>query len=180
MAITLALTLGVLSSVAGSIVWVVTLRRVVKPHIEISPVVAREPGSAGQDPTYRIKLINRSRRAIVEIRVQLDLITRIRQKGGPVLQRTPIEIDPPPPMMIQGLRKSDEDHKNAYRIRFKSAVREKLAESGDAYLRVRIYARDEVSGIGKVFERSYHDPGSEVVEGNFAKGQTFDVVTVMR
>ncbi|HEX9363049.1 MAG TPA: hypothetical protein VGA47_04630 [Candidatus Dormibacteraeota bacterium] len=39
-----------------------------------------------------------------------------------------------------------------------------------------MYARDEVSGIGNVVEKEYHEPSTYLLVGKYAKGQTFEVV----
>lgn len=59
----------------------------------------------------------------------------------------------------------------------KSDLRSLLRGENHRYVRFRLFARDEISGIGRLFESRYHDPVSEIGRGHFSKGQRFEIVT---
>ncbi|WP_086844138.1 hypothetical protein [Amycolatopsis kentuckyensis] len=63
----------------------------------------------------------------------------------------------------------------AYRLRIDSNVRELWSAGPDSFMRLQIFARHEVTGMGKMFERRYHHPGSEIVTGSFVHGQDMTV-----
>ncbi|MDQ7805341.1 hypothetical protein Q5425_16460 [Amycolatopsis sp. A133] len=41
--------------------------------------------------------------------------------------------------------------------------------------KLQIFARHEVTGMGKMFEQRYHHPGSEIVTGSFVHGHDMSV-----
>lgn len=167
--------LGVFSSLVSSLVWLLALR-FVKPKIDISPYVVEGPSTAGNksSPSYRIKIINRSRRSAVGLQFELAAITPRRTKGGSVRGRRMIPIAGPPPLILPG-RRADSDGNN-YRMHVSSDLRHVLEGDSSAYLRLRIFAQDELSGVGRVFEQSYYDPKADIVQGRYAKGQSFEVI----
>jgi hypothetical protein len=179
--VVVSIVTGVLSSLVASGVWLFGLRKI-RPRIDVSPVIAQDFAQVPDaTPTSAIKIINRARRAAVEVQFELALINSARTKGGPVFVREPLVIDNPPPMVLPRSprnrdSKAHEESYNAFRLRTKCNARLLLEEHPNSYLRLRVFARDELSGIGRVFEASYHEPESDVEIGKFARGQTFEVV----
>lgn len=170
----LAIVVGVLSSVVASFVWLFALRRV-RPHIDISPVIVEDPPSEGSPRCFRIKIINRSRRALVDLAFELAVMRPTRTRGGVVQMRKVVRVAGPPPLIIPGRRNDGGDH-NVYRIRVNADIRGVLEQDEHRFIRLRVFGRDELSGIGRVAEREYHEPGAEITVGKYAKGQAFDVV----
>lgn len=162
---------GVLSSLAASLVWLMSLR-LVRPVIELSPYIVE---SVREEPTFQIKIINRARRSAVSLFFELAVIRPKRTKGGIVKSRRMVPIAGPPPLILPGRTAADDD--NCYRLLIKQPLRDLLEHGADSHLRLRVYAQHEVSGVGRVFERVYHDPQTELLRGRFSKGQSFEVVT---
>lgn len=127
---------------------------------------------------YTIKLINRSRRAAVSVHVELMIAESERTRSGLIMNRTYLSLSEPDPLVIRSRRKKDETHSwnpSAYRIRTTEDLHS-LTNSENKYVRVRVHADHEVSGVGEVFEHYYHHPESELVPGRFARSDTFEVV----
>jgi hypothetical protein len=171
----LSIILGIVSSLAASMVWILMVR-LIRPRIAISPLITESPTAEDDEKIFRIKIINRSRRAAVDLRFELSLLVPINAKGGIVLRNNIIPPISNAPMLLAPLRGSDPDDLNAYRIRFSEDLRNLLAATVGGALRIRIYARHEVSGVGRVFERKYYDASSEIIVGQFEKGNTFNIV----
>ena len=169
-----AIVLGVVSSVMASVVWIIALSRIT-PKLVISTEIAEDPRAEGSAPVYRIKVVNRSRRAAMDLRFQLDLMTPIRAKGGNVNRRTQL-VCGNAPLMFPRFRRSDKEHDNAYRLRVVSDIRKLLAENPNSSIRLQIFARHEVSGMGKVFQQRYFHPASEIILGSFVRGQALTLV----
>lgn len=91
--------------------------------------------------------------------------------------RRPVEILGPPPLLLAGYRRGDNEAHNAYRVSISHELRQWLTHYPNSSLRLRVAARDSVTGVGRVFEHTYFDPASELCRGRFAKGQTFEIVT---
>jgi hypothetical protein len=171
-----AISTGVLSSVAASIVWLWGLRRM-RPRIEISPVMTEEPSSRSpHNVSYSIKLINRSRRAAVDLEFELTIIRPQRTRGGAVNTRRDVAVSGSAPMLLPPATRGDLEAHNAYRLRTNFPIRWALETYPDSHVRLRVLAKDEVSGTGRVFEAKYHEPSTDMKVGKFARGETFDVV----
>ncbi len=177
MTTTVAVLTGVVASLVASLFWLAATRRV-RPKIEISPVVAELPQTSDPDrkARYQIKIINRSRRVATDLIFELVLLRPSREKGGEVKVRRPVEVLGPPPLLLAGYHRGDKDAHNAYRVSIRHDLRQWLTHYPNSSLRLRIAARDSVTGVGKVFEQTWFDPASELRRGRFAKGQTFEIV----
>ena len=171
------LFVGVVAGVVASVVWLFGTRRV-RPRVEIAPVIAQLPDEArhGRSAAYQIKVINRARRGAVDLCFELVLLRPARTKGGTVQVRRTIPLLGSTPLVLPGTRgKGDQDH-NAYRLSTAVDLRQLLDEFPDACLRLRVMARDEVTGTGRLAERSYHEPRSDLQVGRYARGQAFEIV----
>lgn len=77
---------------------------------------------------------------------------------------------------LQGPVRDRGRDEGTYRLRVDTDLRRLLEEDDLRFIRIRVFGRDAVSGIGAVAEQQYHDPGAEVMRGKFVKGPTFDIV----
>lgn len=126
---------------------------------------------------YTVKLVNSSRNAAVDVRVELVAVQAQSTQGGQVMNRTYLDLAEPNPLLIQGRKrnKSSPWNLSAYRIRTSAPLHE-LFGRGDEHIRVRVHAKHEISGIGRTFERYYHHPESELTSGRFTRGNSIEVV----
>jgi hypothetical protein len=164
-----AIAVGILSSVVASALWILILSRLT-PKMIISPEIAEDPATQ----VFRIKVVNLSRRAAVDLRVEAHLVTSIGVRGGRVNRRMNLVCGNPPLVLPRRTRTSKE-YDNAYRLRIDSNVRELWSASPDSFVRLQIFARHEVTGMGKMFEQRYHHPGAEIVTGSFVHGHDMSV-----
>lgn len=111
MTIVWAIVIGALSSVVASAVWLAVLRGL-RPNLEISPVIVQDPTPPS---CFRVKIINRSRRAVVDISFELAVLRPDGTRGGTVTMRKTLRLAGPPPLIIPGRRRASDD--NMYRIR---------------------------------------------------------------
>lgn len=165
---------GIITGIASSLLWLWLLRRI-RPRIGISPQVS-EPAPNGTVPgqVFYIKIVNLTRRAAVDLKIELATV-RIKQiKHGAIGVKSVIAIDNVLPLLLPGKR-SDKNFGNAYRLRIGRDLRAEIESSPSTYLRLRIHARDEVSGMGRVFEQSYCDSASDIVRGSFSRGETYEI-----
>lgn len=165
-----AIVLGVVSGFIASAVWLVTLRGL-RPWIEISPVIVEDSTAPG---CFRIKIVNRSRRAVVDMAFELVIMRPERTKGGTVNMRRIVRVAGPPPLILAGRKRGRDE--NTYRIRVDANLRGILEQDDRRFVRLRVFGRDVVSGLGRVAERQYHEPTAEIIAGKYVKGPTFDVI----
>ncbi|GGK42158.1 hypothetical protein GCM10010124_38690 [Pilimelia terevasa] len=161
--------LGVASGLLTSVIWLVALRRV-RPRLELSPHLVRDPAAK----VTRIKVVNRSRRAVVEVSYEMAVICQQRTRGGMANMRRVVTSRNPPPLYIPGRRRGSDN--NTLRIMFPDDLSTRLENDDGIYIRFRIYGKDEVSGLGRAFQSTYHEPRADFRNGKWAVGQTFEVV----
>lgn len=166
--------LGILSSIFASALWILALNRL-RPKLVISQHIAQDPEMTPESPIFRIKVVNQSRHAAMDLRFQVDLMTPLRVKGGHVNRRFPLRCGNPP-LMFPRYDRSNPEHDNAYRLRINSDIRQLLKENPNSSIRLQIFARHELSGMGKVFEQRYYHPSSEIIIGSFVRGQDLALV----
>lgn len=171
MSLALGGLIGVVSSVVASTIWLVTIRAV-RPRVDISSVIAEE--GEGEDRKWRIKIINRARRAALDIEFELVAVRPASAMNGAVNFTRSCRVGRAP-IILPGVSQRRRDDDNCYRLRIHDNPREMLAGDDGRFLRLRLFARDEVSGIGRVFESRYTYEATQVVRGRFARGQVFDV-----
>ncbi len=163
----ISLLIGVAGSLVASAVWMWALR-FYRPKIAISEKIAWDGCN------LRVKVVNRSRRAMYDLRVEAAMMTPKRAPGGVLVnRRTPIRLVIPEPLMIPAFDKNDDQDNNAHRFALIASPSD--ITSPEAYLRIRVFARDELTGLGRVVVGQYY--GVDILSGEFMKGQRFDVVS---
>jgi hypothetical protein len=170
---------GVGSSIVASIVFLIFLARV-RPRLEISSVIAKEPSKT--DPTvtvYRIKIVNRSRRPSVDLCVQVFTERRAKAPGGgdvivlrPLHPQIQSNMLPGRPMRLR----NDRDARYARRILLKEDIESRWSDDTDDSVLVRVFARDSLSNFGRQFERRFEYKTSALVEGRFEHGMSTKII----
>ena len=77
----LAVIIGVLSSFVASLIFLLFLTRI-RPNILISDKIAKNDGSITSGDYYRIKVINKTPRSIINVKAELKLVSLIAIPGG--------------------------------------------------------------------------------------------------
>ncbi|MGK7900924.1 MAG: hypothetical protein AB4352_05820 [Hormoscilla sp.] len=146
-----------------------------KPNVEISPEISKDQEGDGR-VLYRIKVINRTKADIVNIRAQLHLLKRggqdVQVKGGLVVKNQKLELKQSDPLFIE--KYSAKDPKANYAYRF--ITYEELSEKWDRdtqRLRFRIICTHAFTGVTKFFEKEYDY--YNIKNGNFCKGDSFEI-----
>ena len=161
-----ALGEGVVGGVVTSLIWFAIARRF-RPRISVSPKLAWDGKHTW------VKLINKSPRAVVDLQVAIDVVTPRSAKGGIWFQTHAVKIVGTIPVFIPPDRKKGDDD-NAYRFMLDLDPNDLFTSDSVSALRFRLFARDEVSGVGKLIEQEFSHR-SEVVSGEFEKGESFDI-----
>ncbi len=151
----LAIIIGVLSSLLASIILLLALRRL-RPNVEISPQIAKRTGTTGTSE-YRIKVINRTTRAIVNVRLELELCMQTGTHGGMILKQTALPLRRHDLMEIPKYDAKDEKAEFAviFLVDQGVDVEGQWAQHESAFVRFTLFAHDSFSGFGKVFHHDY-------------------------
>ncbi len=167
-----ALAIGVVSGLTASFLWLIIFR-IIRPRLDLSARITEDRNEAGK--FYQIKIINRSRRPTYEIKIELCEIRPRRTRGGIIDCKFPIPVQNAP-FMLSGHTNRNKEYANCYRLTINDL--RSYVNSGDSdYIRLRVLARDSLSGIGRVFEQRYYDE-DDIVAGRFAMGESFEIVRV--
>jgi hypothetical protein len=156
------LTVGAVGSLIASLIWM-RLLRTTPPVIGVSSVLAWNGRS------LRFKLVNQTKRLAWDVRVEAVVLTPSGESGAH-RGRTVIEPIQPPPILLPGLVKSSTTYENAVRIALRA---EPSSLSKGQVIRVRVFARDGLSGVGDYFSAEYN--AGSIVLGEFEFGDSMEV-----
>jgi hypothetical protein len=172
-----ALLVGVLASVA----FLALLSRM-RPRIDVSPWIAKAAPRVDKGINvfpYRIKIRNRTRASVVDIRAQLQLITRMDGSGGVLFRRVALprhkrNVDHAI-FSIGRYDKNDPEQSFLYRytFEFEKPLEEILEGSPNSFLRFRLFGRHSVSGFGELVEKRFRVVS--LVAGEFVLGDSLEV-----
>jgi hypothetical protein len=171
--------IGVLSSLVASVVFLLGISRIT-PKIAISPHLCEQTDGDGQVSHY-IKLVNRSRRPVANIKLLMTFATSKNvpggtDTGGPIHVHERIELRTYEILGIPGLDKKDLEHRNAVRLRILTNLDEAWKNENVVHIRFQVYATDSFTGFGKVFEQKYYGKQATLKRGTFQRGDSFEVV----
>ncbi|WP_156786032.1 hypothetical protein [Archaeoglobus veneficus] len=169
----LSIIIGVISSVIASLLFLLFLTRV-RPEIEISNQIAKGKSLTTGDTIYRIKVINKTRRPIINIKAQLHLVTPITVPGGILLKSKEIPLRRSEIMYLEKFDPNDENAEYAFRFVTYENIEEIWKDDKRSFLRFRICATDSISGFTKVFIKEYHTK-SLIREGEFEFGNSMEI-----
>jgi hypothetical protein len=145
-----------------------------RPKIDISQHIAYRLDKNGQ-PVYRIKVINRTKHPIVDIKAQLHVFRSRQTATGEIWVSTSINFKQSDPIMIDKHDKIDKDANYAYRFVTYENIDNIWNDENIQFLRFRIYAKHSISGFGKFVSKDYRLKRNTIKEGEFSKGDTFEI-----
>jgi hypothetical protein len=180
MSFIIPLVTGVLSGFIASLIFIIFFSRI-RPNIKISDKICYSfgpilfPDELEGKPIYEIKAINRSRRAAINLRAELQIVAQRFTKGGPVQYWKDIALVRPNPMHIEKYNKKDTEGLYAFRFRTFENLDPLWSDDDTAFLRFRLVATDSLSGFSKVFVRNYYTKKDYLVEGRFASSDSFEI-----
>ncbi len=158
--------------------------QVLKPDIQISEHIACQPCNAPNEDgaEYRIKILNRSRRAAVDVRISafLDKPRKIPgpsgTKGGAMHMMEPLPLRSETVNVVPGRRRKDPDTRHAFRTRFIGDLEEEWGDDQTYSIVVRIFAKDGWSGTVRQFQQVY-PLKTDIVDGVFEYGDSLIVAS---
>jgi hypothetical protein len=147
----LSIIIGIMSSLAASLLFLLFLSRL-KPRIVISSQIAKEKISENKI-VYKIKVINKGVRSIINIKARLHLMILKVVSGGVMVRSIEIPLIRTDPLEIPGFDPKDVQASYAFRFRTYEDLDAIWNDDSTSYLRFRILAMDSLSGFGKVFKQ---------------------------
>ena len=142
--------------------------------MSISKTVAEGRSSKG-DAIYRIKIINRTRRPIINIKAQLHLMTPSVVPDGIIVKSKEIQLKRSNPMELSRFDRKDKEARYAFRFLTYQDLDTLWEDDIHSYLRFRIFAMDSLSGFGKVYTQDYHTKRNTLINGDFEFGDSLEI-----
>lgn len=165
---------GVIAGVIASAMSFILLRRL-QPDLVISPVIAREAHEDGS-AIYRVKVVNRGRRTVADVKCEMYLLRKRNVQGGQVNSRTRVPLRTSELNQLRGHRRKSKDFDNVFRFGTDFDLRGKWKVNDGYHVVFRVFAQDAVSRVGKTFEQAYHS-ASDLKDGVFRLGEGFEVAS---
>jgi len=122
-----------------------------KPKIDISSKMAGGISTKTGETVYRIKIINRTRASITDIRAQLHIYKNYQTATGEIWKSDAIELTQSDPISVDKYDKKDVEANYAYRFLTYEDLDKKWNDDRTQFLRFRIFARHSFSGFGGFF-----------------------------
>lgn len=146
-----------------------------RPIIDISPAIAKGKDTLSGRTIYRIKVINRTKSPIVDIKAQLHIFKNHQTATGEIWKSKAVELRRSDPIVIDKYDSADLDANYAYRFVTYANLEEAWSDDNVQFLRFRIYARHSISGFGVYAYKDYRLKRNSIKSGEFSKGDTFEI-----
>jgi hypothetical protein len=151
---------GTAVAVIGTTVWLAALAMLLSPKVKIAQVIAKGL-SADEETCYRIQVDNLARRSAIDLRFDCSVVFLVHYADGGTTRRVTVPKAGEEPLILPGKRRGQD---NVYAMRYGAELLELIKEHPGAWLRLRVFARDGLSGVGKVFTHEFADPLALIVD----------------
>jgi hypothetical protein len=164
----IAFLLGFVSNFITSALFLAFLRKI-KPQIFISDSIAKGKSSENK-VEYMFKIINLTRRDVIDVKAELFLIKPFQVDGGYIREFCRLSLITTSLMEIKGINNQQKSFTD-YDFCFKTRENlESLWKKGQ-FLLFRVQVTDSVSGFKRVFSREFSSLG-DIKEGEFEIGKS--------
>jgi len=168
----LSILTGVASSIVASIVFLFFISRF-RPKIEISPYIAKHEDANGT--SYVFKMINKTKRPIINVRCHASLVTHKVVPGGVALYNNSLNLISSERYMLDKYDKKDNDAKYAWRIATKDEIEDNWNEDQSSYIVLKVIATDSFTGFSKYFSQTFYIKRDSLKFGSHCYGDNLAV-----
>jgi len=168
-----SLIIGIISSFTASSLFISALY-LIRPRIEISPYIAVSINSDGKK-TYKIKIVNRRNRKVINIRAELHLIRIYNKPDGKGTDAIKIELKRNEVLCLAPYNKANDALAFEFRFITYEDLNEFWEDINGKHIRFQISATDSFSNFTKVFTKLYHKKSYSIKEGTHLSGGSLDV-----
>ena len=166
------IVIGVLSSFIATSLFLLCLRAL-RPVFEISKEIAFM-NENGKDK-FSIKILNKSPRNAINIRIEIGLMSSKIVPNGTILSRKAVSLRTANMMVLSRFDKKDTDATYAYRINIIDDINTLWTDETNQFIRVKIFAQDEMSNFGRVFIQDYMTKRNSLKHGQFSFGDSHEI-----
>lgn len=168
----LTITTGVISGIAASALFLWFSFSYFKPNIEISPNLAISDDTS-DEPYIEVKFINLTRRALIDVKVEILKSEIQNVNGGRSL--THYELTQRDIYYVSPFNENDPDARYAFRVTEKLNISEVWESDKTEFITVMVHASDAMSGFSQSFRKEYTNRSANLKIGRHAFGNSFSV-----
>ena len=146
----------------------------IRPNIQISANIAKvvskkHLGKYG----YVVKIINKSKRAVVDVKVRFAIVQEKIVPDGLIMRTSDFVLEKDSEFEIPGVDKK-EPEASAFRFITYDDIETKWNDE-KTFLLFVVYAKDSLTGIGKVFTQRYYLKRVALKDGSFKVGASMEI-----
>ena len=145
---------GSAAAVIGTMIWLTALAKMLSPRIRISSKITKGLDT-DNNICYRIQIDNLARRSAIDLRFDCAVVFPVHYADGQTNRRETVRKAGEEPIILPGKRHGQD---NVYAMRYSAELPDLIKKHPDSWLRLRVFARDSVSGVGKVFSHEFYNP----------------------
>ncbi len=165
--------LALLTSFASTLLFSLMMSRITQ-RIEISKLISNEIDEDGNN-FQAIKLINRGPRDAVDVKFELQIVKDVIVPDGVLSTSREVSLKYKGLFVLDNFKKDTKNATFAFRMRIVEDLKKNWHDEENEYLRFRVYAKDEMSGFGKLFEEYYRVKRVSIKDGTFHFGNSFEI-----
>lgn len=167
----LPVLVGIFTGLLSSAAFTALLFRL-KPQLEISPWIAHESDAAGD--FFVFKVVNRSSRPAINVRVDASLAKGVQVKGGINYWTTEISVVKPVVFELAGYDPKDQVGEFAQRFVTTEDIEGAWTED-HAMILFRVIATDSFSGFSRAYKQEYRTKRNSIRKGSHEFGLGLEV-----
>ena len=167
----MSLLWGILGSLIASSTFLVVMWNL-RPNILISDFIAEDTETGVS--THSIKLINKSARAAINVRIEFVRLTSENRQGGAVYKAFTIPILRSEFFSIGPFSSQDTEARYAVRVVMQENLRDYWQHDKSQHFVIRVIAQDEFSMFSRVFTKEYRTKES-IKTGKFPVGNSCEI-----
>lgn len=169
----LALVLGIASSLAASVVWLYCFSRL-RPKMDISPYIAFKTTETGEK-RYVLKLRNRTKRPVINVRCRLSVIVPKSVPGGRVYNNRRLALRVDEVFCIDKYDPKDPRADYAWRLVCYEDIEADWDEEHGGCVVLRVLATDSLSGLSTYTCQRFFSKRECLKEGSHRFGDCLEV-----
>ncbi|MEI8273504.1 MAG: hypothetical protein WCG08_12850 [Paludibacter sp.] len=164
---------GLFTSLISAITFLYILN-LLRPKIEISPQISKGL-SLKNELKYSIKVINKTKFNIYDIKAQLHIIRKHQTPSGEIEKSELIELKRNVPFVLKKFDKKDTSYDYVFRFVTYVDLESIWVDDSKDILRFRMICKHQISGVLDCFEQNYRVKKSVIKNGDFKAGNLFEI-----
>ncbi|MBN1451276.1 MAG: hypothetical protein JW963_09695 [Anaerolineales bacterium] len=153
--------------------WLFLLMQRIPPNIQISPNIAKFKSKKHAGYGYIVKILNKSKWAAVDINVRFATMQSKIVPDGPIMRTSDFKLEKDSEFEIPGFDESDPEA-SAFRFITYEDIETKWDDDKNFVIFV-VYAKNSLTGFGKVFKQRYYLKRDAIRDGTFKKGKSMEI-----